>query len=328
MKDPKINGASAREMLDKLSNEAKSVVKTKRFSGRIKFGQLRDLLSELSRFDEITDALYKSAVNRSILTGVVLVLLIIGSALGVVFKWELKNSIGDPMAAAVIAAAFSLSVLAAALLVFFIVKTVKLGRVDLGNDFRLCLAPLLDDLGEDVDPKSTVRAELSLGGLDSTKLVDKKSMPPGRFKKVTQYVYRDDWCDLQFKFTDGGMARLAITNNFVKHDRRWTKRSASGKTKFKHKDKWKKLVLVTTSLAPAGSGLEWDEQKVESGAGGHKIKRGERKGNKSLELVGKFKYKAVNETPAEAPSREEVMGMFMRLYSMAAPSKEKETVNV
>jgi len=268
--------------VEDLSPRAQSAVKVKRLMGRGRFTMFQQTLRELAQFDEITDALYKKAVNRSILFGVLTVVVVIGDIIAFFNRPGLENlfgaSAGKTMALAVVGV---IAIVAVVLLVFFIIhisKVISLGGIDLANDFRLCLSPFLDELTEDVGANSKMKIDLDLKGLTDEKLISKEKIPPGRFKKVTEYIYKDHWLSMSLDLADGNVIILDVENDFVKHDRRWTKRSASGKTKFKHKDKWKKLVTVTASVVPKAAGIDWDPEKVNAAAREQKLRIAEKKG--------------------------------------------------
>jgi len=314
--------------VEDLSPRAQSAVKVKRLMGRGRFKMFQQTLRELAQFDEITDALYKKAVNRSILFGILTAVVVIGDIIVFFNRADIARVVGPGSSGktlAIIAVAVP-AILAVVLLVFFIVqisKVISLGGIDLSNDFRLCLSPFLDELTEDVGANSKMKIDLDLKGLTDEKLISKQKIPPGRFKKVTEYIYKDHWLSMSLDLADGNVIILDVENDFVKHDRRWTKRSASGKTKFKHKDKWKKLVTVTASVVPKAAGIDWDPEKVNAAAREQKLRIAEKKGYKVLRLARKYKFKATDEEPKEAPPPNEIVGLFMQIYGMLAPAEQR-----
>ena len=207
-----------------------------------------------------------------------------------------------------------------ALAVYHGARWSRFKRMDLANDFRLCLPPLLDVLAEDMEPRAKVQLQLDMAGIGKDKLVSQHAIPPGRFRKVTESIYHDPWCHLAARLADGSQLVLDIENHLIEHDRRWTTRSRSGKTKFKRKSKWKKLVIVSAAIVPNAEHLAWDEGEVSARSADEKLKLAEKKGARVCRLVRKFKFSAVNEQPDGVASPKDIVGMFMELFKLLNPA--------
>jgi hypothetical protein len=298
--------------VEDLSPAAQQAVDAKHVAGRRKVKDWIGLIKELAEFDAVSDQLQKRASNFMILGIVVLIAGAIGFAVAA--------SHGGGFLSVLCAL---LGVAGIALAVYHGLRWSRFKKVDLANDFRACVPPLLDVLAEDMEDKAKVKMELDMAGIGKSKQVKKGKIDPGRFRKVIETIYQDPWCSLTAPLVDGSQAVLNIENQFIAHERHWTKRSRSGKIKFKSKTKWKKLVHVSAAIVPNAENFEWDDAAVDARAAEEKLKMAEKKGCRVCRLVRKFKFSDVNKQPDGVVPAEEIVGMFMHLFSMLAPAEAR-----
>ena len=196
-----------------------------------------------------------------------------------------------------------------AALVFTIGYYIWLRQVDLSNEFRVLLVPLLETLREDFRPDRPLALELDMRGLVKDKIVKQgKIQPPHgnqRIKSISQTIYADPWCRLSGVLTGGHRIRLAVSSHYVLNVRSYI--STSGK--MKSKTKWRKSVLVTASLAPA-SPQEIDGEKLRQQAHGGKCKVQQRRGRHVGVIRRKFKFKG---DQAALPPPQEIVRMLFAL---------------
>jgi len=300
--------------VEELSPAAQAVIKDRKYAGQQGFKDLLRLLKELAFFDAQTDALYAAARKR--MTAYIVLAVICG--FGSIFMIAPAARLGAP--------GLGLIGGAAALLIFFIVMAVVHGKkasalkkIDLANDFRLSLIPFLDELAEDADPKARVKISLDFAGIADNKIVLNRELPPGRFKKVTQTVYRDPWCHLALELEDDNLMVLDIKNQLIKVHREW--RNPRGKSK--SKTKYNKMAAVSAALIPGAKDLEWDDAKIQERASQDKLKVAAKKGGQVCRLTRKWKFKTVNEEPNVGVAPNEIVGMFMQLYAMLRPAEQR-----
>jgi hypothetical protein len=300
-----------------LSAEAQAVVDKKRLSGRLRFSRLRKLLAELRDFDAVTDKLQSRSKG---LTCLMIVLVLVLGIVTAVLIFRATEGRGDMITAVLPGLP---AAICAVLLVVFAVRWRRFAKADLDNQFRTVLVPFLEAISQDVEPKAKVGARIGMSGLTKEKIVSKQKIPPGRYRKIIETVYKDPWCNLQVELADGSRMMLRVEDQATSLDLHWTKRSSSGKTKFKHKRKWKKLVVVTAALVPEAEKLSWDEADVEQLAGQEKLKLADKKFGRVCRLVRKFKYGSVGSPPTESVGSDEIIPMFMQLYSMLNPVAQR-----
>ena len=297
-----------------LSPPAQQVVAEKRLSGRKRVKEWQKLISELAEFDRISDRLEDRAGNFTIL-GIVLIV-------AALIAWFVAFVAADPGQSATLAVRIPALVAIAAgiaLVIYHGRRWRYFAKVDLANDFRLCIPPFLDVLADDIEPRGKVAMDLDMAGINADKQVEKHKIPPGRFDKVVETVYHDPWCHLAATLADNSQIILDIENHFIRHDRTRTRRSASGKRKTKTKTKWKKLILVTAAVVPNAEHLQWDAEGIGARATEEKLKLAEKKGAQVCRLVRKFKFAAPKQPEDVAPP-DEIIGMFMDLFAMLNPA--------
>lgn len=106
------------------------------------------------------------------------------------------------------------------------------------------VAPLLRVLAEDAKPGAPIELRADLRGPKvPAKIASSGRLPgQGRVKKIEQTVYLDKWLTVAARFDDGTRAEIEVTDR-VRH-RVVHKKSASGKHKTKHKEKWLRRIDI------------------------------------------------------------------------------------
>ncbi|MBL8238398.1 MAG: hypothetical protein JNM66_13320 [Bryobacterales bacterium] len=284
-----------------LTPGARAAVEQKAITGGWDGRSLVKLLGELERWDNMAEE-RKARAKRVFLAGV------IGSVAGFFLMFVVSAVMEEFL--------WGLPLFLAPLGVLFAgIKMKKAARaIDLPNELRVSLRPVLRQLSQDLHPEEKIKVTLNLAGIDENKCAGKKDLPIwGRNRRVTQSTYEEELCSLRMPLTDGGEAVLRMENTFVKVERSYT--STRGKSK--SKTKWKKLSTVTAMLVPAVR-INW-----EAGRGGPAAKRDfeklsfvEKNGVMAARLDRYYKFKAADEAPGAAVPGTEIVAMFVRLAAM------------
>lgn len=301
--------------VEELSPEGQAVVKTKRMAGRKRLKHWQQLITELARFDAISDRLEKRASNFTVAGFVAVIVALIAWFIG----W-IAAPLMQPTSMAVKIPCWAVIALGLALIVYHWPRWSRFAAMDLSNDFRLCLMPLLELLADDIPPRGKVALDLDLAGMTDAKKVKEEEIEPGRYDKIIETIWQDPWCHAAAPLADGSQLVLDVTNQFTRHQRYWHRTKRSGRRKNKRKTKWRKLAIVAASVVPNAEHLAWDEGQISARSAQEKLKLAEKGGAKVCRLVAKCKFKATNEEPEGAPPPEEIVAMFMRLFSMLEPT--------
>lgn len=290
--------------LKDLTPEARQVVNSRRISGHFTLKHLDKLLNELSHFDTGTDALVKRYTA-------LMIVFIIVSFLGI-FGAIVLGSAGMTVAAILVVG------IPAGLAVYCGLMMKKLKRVDLMNDFRACVQPVLRDLAQDMAPAEKVKVEMDLSGAAAAKQSAKRDVPT-TYLKLTETVFDDPWCQLTLPLVDTSSASIEFTNCYRRFDRRYRGRRG----KIKVKTKWRKECSATATLLPAGTGA-FDENALQARVepGREKYKLVDKDGRPGGRLERYWVFKAAGDPPAASPPAQEVVGMLLRLYGSWAPQTE------
>ncbi|MBN1106018.1 MAG: hypothetical protein JXL84_21590 [Deltaproteobacteria bacterium] len=294
--------------LESLTPKARQVILLKRIEERKPAKAWRSLLTELAGFDSIRDRLYAKASRRRVLFFVLFGILFVLSFL-----------LGDALGLPGVVVGLLLSCACLVLSILFHSRVKKLRDMDLMSDFRTVLIPLLKILQEDLTKKVPVRLSLNLVGLKPGKVIREGDVPPGRFKRVTERLYRDRWCAMSVRMADGSMVRLRLVNLVLRQERQWT--NPRRKTKFKVK--WKKVVLVSATLFPSVEYLRWNKSRVQERARVDKVRIVKRRGIPGVRITRKFKFKTVGKEPVETIKAKEIVRLLMHLYAMTRPVGER-----
>jgi hypothetical protein len=282
--------------LDALSPELREIVKSRGITGTYNLKPLLHLLGELGHFDEAVEAASKSALNRTILFFVLTFLGLFGGILLASFS---------PLFLLIPAGMLVLAIR-------YLLKRRALQKLDMINDFRICLRPALRQLADDLAPGEKIRVRMDLSGPTPPKQTTKMELPPGRYQKLTETVFEDPWCEVRLAFLDGSSSIVEFHNRYRKLDRRY--RSSRGKIKWK--TKWRKECMATVTLMPSG-GASWDKGKIQERMNPEweKLKYVDKEGVTGARLVRYWVFKGASDPPGTAPPSREIVGMLLRLHS-------------
>jgi hypothetical protein len=302
-------GKKKRLMFEELTPEARHVVTTKKLYGTYTLKHLQKLLHELAHFDAATDQAAARAYTRAVFITIAAVLSIFGliglSSIGLWYA-------GVPVF-------LLLSVLA----ILAWKKHSTLKALDLLNDFRICLQPLLTELSYDIAASRKITAELDLSGPIAAKITTRQDVP-SRFIKLTETVFEDPWAQLEIPLVDGSTAILRFSNRYRQFTRQY--RSRSGKTKTKNK--WRKECLATAVLEPALAGAfledhlqrrldpQWEKWRIT-------VREGRPQARLDRYWVFKAEPRRDDRPPIFAPPAREVVGMLFRLSTAWVPQEAR-----
>jgi Ca2+/Na+ antiporter len=294
--------------LKRLPPQVREAVKTKRILGKKRLREWLGFLPVLSRFDAQVDVRLKKVQGRSMLFGVSFFVALLVTILGTV------ASDGN-----IRVVSLTGGVLIVFLLLFIIyrIKVSRLKKNNLDNSFRDTLLPLLQILSEDIPPKGKIFLDLNLEDpVAKGNMISEQKFPPGRMYNLIERVYRSKIVHAVIPLTNGARLILDIVKQPASFDRYYT----NSRGKHKHKQKWKMLTLVTTSLIPPVEDFSVDAAKVDRMAEQEKVKLKEKTTGELCRLTRKFKSKSVAGVPEEFVPPELLVDMFMKLCTMLNPA--------
>ncbi|MBK8595950.1 MAG: hypothetical protein IPN83_10250 [Holophagales bacterium] len=259
-----------------LSPEQKALLETKQVSGEFEPGALIGLLRPIAEYDRLSD---KSRTPMGCSTGALFVL-------SFVFLILILNEVW------LVAPLLLLSLGGA---IFLLVTVLKLGKLDLSNNFRQVAMPLFAVLKEDMEAGATmnVRLDLSAPTAKPKKTGTGKPYKEGAYYKVVDTTFVDPWFGGGTRLADGSLLQWDVTDDVVESAR--TKKTARGK--HKTKTKYRKLSTINVTIALphkeyAVTNLPADE--------GEKVKVRESEKRTTLKLAKKVKSKSIDPiAPAE-----------------------------
>jgi len=142
-------------------------------------------------------------------------------------------------------------------------------KIDISNNFRQFVIPVLSVFREDIDPGRPVNIKLDLSSPTHKTKLQSESEPykHGVYHKVIDSIYRDPWMEADAVLVDGTKLSWSVTD--VIRERKKTKRNARGKYKTKTKYSKKTNLEVSVGLrrktydvsAPADAELSSDEKR-------------------------------------------------------------------
>jgi hypothetical protein len=220
-----------------LGAEQREIVRAKHFNGKSTVPALIDLLVPLAHFDESGDR-SRRRVRR----------LFLGSCVATVGSVVLMLMSGG---AAVV---LPMPIAAAGLAIGAGLRYRRLRDLDLSNNLRQVVVPLLAVLREEVDPQMPIALEVDLRlPTARQKLVDES--PPrserGYFRVIDRF-YKDAWMTAEADLISGARLGWTIVDQVLEQEK--SKRNARGKTKTKTKYKRRTDLSVRLTLPrPAGT---------------------------------------------------------------------------
>lgn len=141
-----------------------------------------------------------------------------------------------------------------------------LRRVDVSDNLRSFVVPILALFREDIDPKTPVRLRLDLSKPTAKAKKTGESAPfsQGVYRRVVDTSYVDPWMEAEATLVDGTKLSWSVTDRI--RERKKTKSNARGKTKTKTKytkktDLEVRLALRTKTYALAGAEVSSDGKR-------------------------------------------------------------------
>jgi hypothetical protein len=142
--------------------------------------------------------------------------------------------------------------------------------IDVSNNFRQFVIPVLTVLKEDIDPAQPVQVQIDLTGPTTAPKKVNESAPykAGNYYKIVDTFYKDPWMSAQAVLVDGTKLTWSIVDAI--RERKKTKRNPRGKIKTKTKYTKKSDLEVSIGLrnknyevtAPAGGEVDRNEKRT------------------------------------------------------------------
>jgi hypothetical protein len=220
-----MNFLSQTRAYSQLSDEQKQLIKTKVLEGERTPDEWLSFFKQIVDFDAGVDSAKKTLTIGCVGSGVLFVAGIFLTAI-----------VGPIVLLLALAAGIVLGIIA-----------FTGAKVDLPNNFRLFVFPLIAVLREEMEPGQALYLKLDLRG----KTLKEKLDPTPRRSTTTkgkESFFKDDWIFGRAPLADGSRLDWNIVD--YTRERKITKRSRSGKTKFKTKHKIKTLIDARLALKP------------------------------------------------------------------------------
>ncbi len=214
----------ALKLYGKLNAEQKKLVQEKKIETSMKAKKWLEFLRQIAFFDRLRDQAHRKLKTGAIIVGIIDLIM-----LGGVFSYSIVAAV--------------LFVLLLIFFIFLIIRFKKIKNIDISNNLRLFVVPLLVALKEEIDPNTKVFIKMDLtDALHSTKLKD-TILPQGkRYPKITTFMYNNPWFEVRAQLNDKTILQWDI-EDIIRH-RKIRKISASGKLKFKEKFKVKHIISM------------------------------------------------------------------------------------
>ncbi len=206
-----------------LNSEQKSILRDKRLELNRPIDELLALLKPLAACDAMVD---KSRTRLGCTFGVAIVLTIVAAF-----------TLGMIAALVMLAVTFALGYL------YF-----WMNRIDVSNNFREFVIPVLTVFREDIEPAHPVHLTLDLSS-PTTAAKKQSEKPPykhGAYHKIIETLYLDPWMSAEALLVDGTKLSWRVTDSI--RERKKTKRNARGKYKTKTKHLKKTELEVSLRL--------------------------------------------------------------------------------
>jgi hypothetical protein len=234
-----------------LSAEQKHALRDKKIQMNRPIGELLDFLKPLAVCDTMADAV-RTKLGCTFGVGIVLTI------------------------AAVIFAMNAWTIAVTLLVVVVLALTIALGwlwswtrRIDVSNNFRKFVLPVLSVLREDIDPAHPVHVDLDLTSPTAPNKKQSEGAPfkHGAYHKIIDTMYADDWMTVDARLVDGTKLSWHVSDSI--RERKKTKKNPRGKIKTKTKYAKKTDLEVSISLlkktyalhAPSDGEMTSDEKR-------------------------------------------------------------------
>jgi hypothetical protein len=191
-------------------------------------------------------------------------------------------------------------------MIYFFVRARKFARYDTDNRLRSFLLPLLalfkGDLGKDA--QVSIAVNMQRLDRDPFKTGVKPCPRVGNTLRGNDYFYQQEWLVMDLRFSDGTALQIRIIDDL--RVRKMTKRSISGKTKYKTKRKYKRTFRIAAKF----------DQAVYQVRSGRSVTAKTEK-----YLVVKNKVQRLVKSEKEIPDRNVILAGISQAYSQVIPQK-------
>lgn len=290
--------------LKDLSPDTVAAIRARKIEGAWEARSLQKVLGELEAWD-LTAELRKKTGNAMLWIGVV------GALFSIVSFFFMLGEV-ESWATLLWPAGFF--AIFAGTVVLGAKKSNAAIAMDLPDEIRVLIRPVVRQLSQDLDPKQKIKVDIGLQRLIENKPKSKQNLPPrAGATKLEQSLYEEPVCSIRMPLADGSEAVLRIANEYCKTVKQYRGRSG----KYKAKTKWKKYSTVTGILVPA-PGMNWRSQRIERflDRSRERFEFVEKEGSRNARLDRYYKFASIGNPPANTAPLDEVMQVFLRLALM------------
>jgi len=273
-----------------LNAEQRRVLKTKQLSANRPIDGIIQFLQPLAAYDRVGD---KARTRFGCGAGIGIVLSIVAGIMAA----------NGALPAAIGVALFVLLVAVTLLLAYAWIWS---RGVDLSNNLRQFMLPVLSLFREDIDPKQKVHLRADLGSPTAKEKLQ-KTMDPyahGAYYKIVESFYIDPWASAEMPLADGSLLKWSITDHI--RERKLRKKNPRGKIKMKTKYTVKTSVDVELTLR--------SDAYAVTAAEGERVKAGGKK--KAIRI--KARHKRQDLTPLDPMV---FIDMVAGIYRRATPTQ-------
>jgi len=295
----------------KLSAEAKKAISSQALTGSWDFQTLVALLHEIKRWDTRVGDGKKRAkrlLNAGILTTVLGVFGFIG--------WAMAEESPYPFLYAIPALGCTIG------MGYWGHRKGKEWRsVDVPDEVRLSLLPVLQSLRQDLHPGRKIRVNLKLSVFDVDQHKTERKLPPGKNRSLTEHTYDEPVGMVRIPLANGAFAVIRMANHYVKLTRSYTNPRGKSKTKLK----WKKRSTVSCVLIPESPSVQWNDKRAKKHVDPQheRLKLSKKRGVTVGSLRRCYVFKAADDHPEDTFPPEQIMKMLVCLNTIrtAPPAK-------
>lgn len=224
-----------------LSKKQQSFVKTKKIELNDTLPNIQTFVKGVMAFDKEVDAVIGTATLITVLSGLAAFIS------GGIFI-STSNTVF-----AVVAGLFLIA------FIYFLMKRMELGSVNVSDELKLGVYPLLGLMKNDIKKNSNCRISLNLSGpMDGKKKVQTLKIHRGK-----NYIYKDPWFSGEMLLGDGSKLTWDFEDE-VSH-KKYSKTNPRGKVKYKSKVKMKSKKTMTL-LTKAPNNLQDTRDKTQNSA--------------------------------------------------------------